>query len=234
MAHHQILLAFHHPRSLHGEGHRKRTCGEEDGPGRVPLRYRYLHTCGGMHRGLSSLYYGSLFCVFVAERGSAVIEVSADGASSLLLCPVLHMESVSAKLAGVCCCLGELFVTVRLCAGVDLQGRPLLADGVDFLALFLLVSSTLPGNLPVFSDQIHPVDLQQEVCVPVVGRHPGLAAGPLLHGVHPSLDHLQTLHHQRLPQRGECSGIRAWLCFCVEVQPCRGIICVLQVDYQGA
>lgn len=88
---------------------------------------------------------------------------------------------------------------MRLCAGMDSQGRPLLTNAVDLFALFLLVSSTLPGNLPVFSDQIYPADLQQEVCVPVVGRHPGLAASPLLHGVHPSLDRLQTLHHQRLP-----------------------------------
>lgn len=105
-----------------------------------------------------------------------------------------------------------------------------MANGVDFLALFLLVFSTLPGNLPVFSDQIHSADLQQEVCVPVVGGHPGLAAGPLLHGVHPSLDHLQTLHHQRLPQRGEAGALGSGHGLCVEVQPCRGIICVLQVN----
>lgn len=98
--------------------------------------------------------------------------------------------------------------------------------------LFLFVSSTLPGNLPVFSDQIHPADLQQEVCVPVVGRHPGLAAGPLLYGVHPSLDRLQTVHHQRLPQRGEAGALGSGhgLCFCDEVEPCREIICVLQVN----
>lgn len=134
--------------------------------------------------------------------------------------------------------LGSSFLP-RDCAGVDSPGRLLLANGVDFLALFLLVflalsllvSSTLPGNFPVFSNQIHPADLQQEVRVPVVGRHPGLAAGPLLHGVHPSLDRLQTLHHQRLPQRGEAGALGSGngLCFCVEIQPCRGIICVLQV-----
>ncbi|XP_075014999.1 sodium- and chloride-dependent GABA transporter 2 isoform X13 [Calonectris borealis] len=71
-----------------------------------------------------------------------------------------------------------------------------------FVAIFeTLCIAWVYGNLPVFSDQIYPTDLQQEVCVPVVGRHLGLAAGPLLHGVHPSLDRLQTLHHQRLPQR---------------------------------
>lgn len=74
-----------------------------------------------------------------------------------------------------------------------------------FFLFFFLVSFT--GNLPVFFDQIHPIDLQQEVCVPVVGRHSGMAAGPLLHGVHPSLDHLQTLHHQRLTQRGEVGAL---------------------------
>lgn len=90
-----------------------------------------------------------------------------------------------------------------------------------FFLFFSLVSFTLPGNLPVFFDQIHPADVQQEVCVPVVGRHPGLAAGPLLHGVHPSLDRLQTLHHQRLPQRGEVGALGSGygLCFCVELQP---------------
>lgn len=93
---------------------------------------------------------------------------------------------------------------------------------VDFLALLLLVSSTLPGDLLVFSDQIHPTDLQQEVRVPVVGGHPGLAAGPLLHGVHPSLDRLQALHHQRLPQRGEADALGSGLCCRGEVQPCKG------------
>lgn len=121
---------------------------------------------------------------------------------------------------------------MRLCAGVDSPGTTILTNGVDFLALFLLVSSTFPGNLPVFSDQIHPTDLQQEVCVPVVGRHPRLAAGPLLHGVHPSLDRLQTLQHQRFPQRGEAGalGLGHGLCCHVEVRPCKGIICMLQVD----
>lgn len=64
-----------------------------------------------MYRGLCGLYYGSLFCVFVAwgarhgakqrgeGSGSAVIEVSAGGVSSLLPCPVLHMGAVPAKLA---------------------------------------------------------------------------------------------------------------------------------------
>lgn len=90
-----------------------------------------------------------------------------------------------------------------------------------FFLFFFLVSSTLPGNLPVFFDQIHPIDIQQEVCVPVVGGHPGLAAGPLLHGVHSSLDRLQTLHHQRPPQRGEVGALGSGhgLCFCVGLQP---------------
>ncbi|XP_069716692.1 sodium- and chloride-dependent GABA transporter 2 isoform X4 [Phaenicophaeus curvirostris] len=71
-----------------------------------------------------------------------------------------------------------------------------------FVAIFeTLCIGWVYGNLLVFSDQIHSADLQQEVRVPMVGRHPGLAAGPLLHGVHSSLDCLQTLHHQRLPQR---------------------------------
>jgi len=82
-----------------------------------------------------------------------------------------------------------------------------LTNNVDFLALFLLASSTLLGDLLVFSDQIHPTDLQQEICVSVVGGYAGLAAGPLLHGMHPSLDHLQALHHQRFPQRGEAKAL---------------------------
>lgn len=104
---------------------------------------------------------------------------------------------------------------MSLCAGVYSPGRPLFAHGIDFLSLSFLVSFTLPGNIPVFFDQIHPVDVQQEVRVPVVGRHPGLAAGPLLHGVHPSLGCLQTLHHQRLPQRGEVGALGSGhgLCF---------------------
>lgn len=164
---------------------------------------------------------------------SAVIEVS-GGVSFLLPCPVLYMELSQQSLLDwclLCCCPGELFVTRGLCAGTHSPGS-LLAHGVDFLALFLLVSSISPGNLPVFSDQIHPTDLQQEVCVPMVGRHPGLAVGPLLHGVHPSLDSLQALHHQRLSQRGEAGALGSGhgLCFCVEVQTCRGIICMWQVN----
>lgn len=69
------------------------------------------------------------------------------------------------------------------------------------ILLALHHASCLHGDLPVFSDYIYPSDLQQEVRVPVVGRHPGLAAGSLIYGLHPSLDCLQTLNDQGLPER---------------------------------
>ncbi|XP_025138794.1 sodium- and chloride-dependent GABA transporter 2 isoform X4 [Bubalus bubalis] len=57
------------------------------------------------------------------------------------------------------------------------------------------------GHLPLLPDQVHPADLQQEVQIPVVGRCPGLAPGPLLHGLHSCLELLQTQHPQGVFQR---------------------------------
>lgn len=58
------------------------------------------------------------------------------------------------------------------------------------------------GYLPLFLDQVHPADLQQEVHVPLVGGCPGLAPGSVLHGLHSRLELLQAQHPQGLLQRG--------------------------------
>lgn len=63
------------------------------------------------------------------------------------------------------------------------------------------------GYLCLLPHKIHPSEVQQWVCVPVVGLCHRLAAGSLFHGLHPVLDALQDQHNPRNSQRG------AWILF---------------------
>lgn len=58
------------------------------------------------------------------------------------------------------------------------------------------------GHLPLFLDQVHSTDLQQEVHIPLVGGRTGLAPGSVLHGLHSRLELLQAQRPQRFLQRG--------------------------------
>lgn len=58
------------------------------------------------------------------------------------------------------------------------------------------------GNLCLLPHQIHSSEVQQRVCVPMVGLRHWLAARPLLHGLHPALDGVQDQHHTGDSQRG--------------------------------
>lgn len=60
------------------------------------------------------------------------------------------------------------------------------------------------GHLCLLPHKIYPSEVQQWVCVPVVGLCHRLAAGSLFHGLHPVLDALQDQHNPRNSQRGVC------------------------------
>lgn len=59
------------------------------------------------------------------------------------------------------------------------------------------------GYLRFLTHQIHPSEVQQRVCVSVVGLRHRLAAGTLLHGLHPTVDGVQDQYHPGDTQRGK-------------------------------
>lgn len=65
-----------------------------------------------------------------------------------------------------------------------------------------------PGHLLVPRGELQAADLQQDICVPVVGGRHRLGPGPLLHALHPLHRPLQAPALQRLLARGEGDAAR--------------------------
>lgn len=59
------------------------------------------------------------------------------------------------------------------------------------------------GYLCLLAHQVHPSEVQQWVCVPVVGLRHRLAAGAHFHGLHPTVDGVQDQYHPGDIQRGK-------------------------------
>lgn len=92
------------------------------------------------------------------------------------------------------------------------QDRPTMADGIWGLAEIKRNSSftgintcwLVPsGYLCLLPHQIHSSEVQQWICVPMVGLCHWLVACTLLHGLHPTLDGVQDQYHPGDTPRGK-------------------------------
>lgn len=66
-----------------------------------------------------------------------------------------------------------------------------------------LLLSLLSGNLCFCLDQVLPSEVQQWICIPMVGQWHRLDPGPVLHDVHPCVDSSETVLHPWNTERGE-------------------------------